>query len=863
MIRLENVSKIYRNKERETTAISDCSLEFPSTGLFFLTGKSGCGKTTLLNLISGIDNYDSGKIYVDEKELKQMSIAQLERYRNLDIGIVFQSYNLMHDISVYHNIELALKIQKWENKSKEDVQLMIKKTLSFVELQDYENRKISELSGGEKQRVAIARALVKGAKIILADEPTGNLDSKNSDSILSLFKKISKTCLVIIVTHDKASAKKFGDQIITIKDGKILHIEKNIENETVYNVKIKNDSLDQSIEYCSYDHENMLDNAKTYIEQNKVNSNHFFISIKISKNNYSNEISTFNDEPYDVFDRKKLSHQKLDFLSTLKFTNVFMKKKKHRLCISILLVTITMFLLLISSFIKNYDESVIISQYLNDYQPPYIIGSMQSSYVNKFNEEKNFDITSGEKLCNKFGSIDSVSNFFGFKNNEVLSEDIQKDNYKSFSGATVFYVDNKKQTINLNLKNGQMPKNSSEIVLTDYLAKELSVDIGDIVYYHQIPLILSGIIQTDYIEASLDRKILLGQIDEYLDYKMQYYYFLAIVDDSYKEEYLKDSSYVFLPLSNFMLQNMESQYLDEHNSTLLYGCSEDIFIDELIAGRLPLEDNEVLVSYEFAKEYNLLNDGVLSTKSYSFLDVSASQYNNCYSNYFNVYEVFQNGVKIVGVVSPHYSHVNISDIYIRHNVFQMILDKYYECYYYNGLMFNCAEISEYDNLVKSAQNERISFDEPSIMKIMDFKVVLNDLESIINIIVFIISFLTFITIINYISSSINENSKNIGILQALGISRFDVAIVFLLESILLYIFSTIISIFSTFTFLNYINLWYNKSNSSVTYDILTWDVNTSLGAFGSILLVCIVASLYPIYKLTRKRPVEIIRQHDQ
>lgn len=188
--------------------------------MVFLVGESGSGKTTLLNLLFSIEKPTSGQIVVDEQDLGKASARKINKYRNKDIGIVFQSYNLLQDESVYSNIALALELQG--RKKLIGSKVLINDALKQVGLEGYAKRKITQLSGGQQQRVAIARALVKSPKIIFADEPTGNLDSQTSSEIMDLFKELSLTRLVIIVCHDLELAQSYANRIITLKDGQMI-----------------------------------------------------------------------------------------------------------------------------------------------------------------------------------------------------------------------------------------------------------------------------------------------------------------------------------------------------------------------------------------------------------------------------------------------------------------------------------------------------------------------------------------------------------------------------------------------------------------------------------------------------------------
>ncbi|MGE9276736.1 MAG: ATP-binding cassette domain-containing protein [Candidatus Phytoplasma pruni] len=200
-----------------TIGLNNVSLRLPNKGLIFILGKSGSGKSTLLNLLGGIDKCDSGDILINKFSIKELKQNDLDNYRNGVLGFIFQEFNLIESMNVYENIALAneLQGQKPDNK-------LIYNLLKEMELLGYEERKISELSGGQKQRIAIARALVKNPEIILADEPTGNLDSKTGEQIFNILKKLSQDKLVLIISHDVESAFKYGDRVIELKDGQII-----------------------------------------------------------------------------------------------------------------------------------------------------------------------------------------------------------------------------------------------------------------------------------------------------------------------------------------------------------------------------------------------------------------------------------------------------------------------------------------------------------------------------------------------------------------------------------------------------------------------------------------------------------------
>lgn len=218
MLEIRHVTKVYKTKGGEQVrALDDVSITFGETGMVFLLGKSGSGKSTLLNVCGGLDAPDSGEIIVKGRSSKDFSGSDFDSYRNTYVGFIFQEYNILDEFSVEENIALALELQ-----GKPKDKAAIASLLEDVDLKSYAKRKPNTLSGGQKQRVAIARALVKNPQIIMADEPTGALDSNTGKQVLDTLKKLSEKKLVIVVSHDREFAEKYGDRIIELKDGKVI-----------------------------------------------------------------------------------------------------------------------------------------------------------------------------------------------------------------------------------------------------------------------------------------------------------------------------------------------------------------------------------------------------------------------------------------------------------------------------------------------------------------------------------------------------------------------------------------------------------------------------------------------------------------
>ncbi|MDV3166868.1 MAG: ABC transporter ATP-binding protein [Vigna little leaf phytoplasma] len=304
MLKTEKLNKIYikkiRNHLSKNQVLTDITVGFPKKGMIFILGKSGCGKSTLIDILSGMNNFDSGEVFVTDKPIKNWTQRQLDNYRNGMIGFIFQEFYLIENLNVRENILLAAQLQN--KKIDED---KIDALLTNLDLEPFiKYSKINELSGGQKQRIAIARCLVKETKIILADEPTGNLDHETSELVFDKLKNISKEKLVIVISHDIHHAYKYADRIIKIKDG-----------------QIKEDLIRKT------------NNANKKVELKKVNNEESINQLKMLNENETNFKLTENSVPqvtYEPQDFKSLpSYIKLKTiikmaLNTLKLKKMFL-----------------------------------------------------------------------------------------------------------------------------------------------------------------------------------------------------------------------------------------------------------------------------------------------------------------------------------------------------------------------------------------------------------------------------------------------------------------------------------------------------------------------------------------------------------
>jgi putative ABC transport system ATP-binding protein len=219
MIKLQQVSKKYRTAELETTALDGVDFALESGEFVAVMGPSGCGKSTLLNIVGLIDNPSSGQFFFGEREISQYSESRLANLRKGNVGFIFQSFNLIDELDVYENVELPLLYQKV---SKPQRRNLVREALELVGLSPRAKHKPAQLSGGQQQRVAVARAVVGNPKLILADEPTGNLDSKNGEEVMEMLTTLNEQgTTVLMVTHSPSHAAR-AQRVVNLLDGRVV-----------------------------------------------------------------------------------------------------------------------------------------------------------------------------------------------------------------------------------------------------------------------------------------------------------------------------------------------------------------------------------------------------------------------------------------------------------------------------------------------------------------------------------------------------------------------------------------------------------------------------------------------------------------
>ena len=809
MIRLEHVNKYFnKGKKNEIHVINDLNLKLNNNGLICLLGPSGCGKTTILNAVGGLDKVRNGKIYIDDERITKRSIKKIDKIRNLKIGYIFQDYKLIDNLSVFDNVALVLKMIGI--KDKDEIKKRVDYVLETLNIYRYRYRLASMLSGGERQRVAIARAIVKDPDIILADEPTGNLDSKNSLEIMNIIKCISKKRLVILVTHEVNLAKFYADRIIELEDGKVI---KDYENQTkdfldyrlennIYlkDIKYHNDFNDKLNKIDVYNDNNNLDitlvvkNGNIYI---KSNSNEKIEVID------SNSNVNLIDDHYKKIDYDEVSKYEFNFDKVI---NNNFKKKYSSICNLKSMITsgfkkisnyspIKKFLLLgymaASMFILFSIARMASAFVINDEDFVKSNNNYVSVAVGKIDEKKYNDILSVSGI--KYAVIgDSLVSFKITYNTLLQNYDVSDLLVGSISGLSL--ISDK------DLIYGEMPKNDYEAVVDIMSAKTLFDS------------------ENHAKSAGLEsEKDLIGMnisVNNVKDFKI-----VGITNLKSPSIYIKERLILDVVNNNSYQSSNDDYYFPVADKNSNY-ANYETYDYTLKKGRVPSGDYEVLVNYDLKDLYELNKN--IDTKI--------------------------NGKKLK-VVGYYVTKNNDNNILIVNS--KMIT---YTLFDNNSTMTLATDNK--DELVSKLQekdyNAINSYDKNRNDYIKENKASVN------SIIVFtsVILAISLIEIYLMIRSSFLSRIKEVGIYRAIGVKKSDIYKMFASEIMAINLTATLGGIILMGAIL------YNVSKMKVLGSMVVLNGTT----VGLALLISfgfnLIMGLIPVYRVVRKRPSEILARHD-
>ena len=814
MISIKNLNKYFnRRKRNEIHIINNTSLELGDTGLVAILGQSGSGKTTLLNAIGGLDKVNSGKIYINGKKITKRSSHTIDKIRNLNIGYIFQDYKLIDNMTVFDNIAISLKLTGLKNKK--EIEKRVNYVLEAVDMYRYRNRFANMLSGGEKQRVAIARAIVKNPSIVIADEPTGNLDSRNSLEIMNIIKAISKDKLVILVTHEVDLANFYATRIIEIKDGEII---KDYENESK-----------ESLEY-------RLDN-RIYLKDFK-------------------EINNFKNEKVNIDVYSDSSGLPTDIKLVLKNGNIFIQSQNKKIEV----VDSNSAIEFVDAHYKKIDKSIYEENKYNldevtdkKYKVKYssIYGIIRSLKIG-FNRLLNYSVLKKLLLLGFLASsmfiVYSVCNIAGAINIEEVDYMRLDRNY--------IYVDTAKVNVNDYLKYEQLdevdyiiPGDSNvrfKIKMDNYyqLANysfELSGSLVDINKITENELIAGRMPQNEY-EIVIDKRIIEDMIN--LDYSslqnIGIKNYLELLNKVVTIDNMKDFVIVgFVDKLNTSIYVQKSQFINILSNTTEASSGMGFYIQNF-------DESTVIV-----KDYNLYLDDIKLTKGrfpendYEVIVNKSNSEEMKLNKTINV-EINNNPLKVVGYYD---SQTNRQDYLVNNNTI-----KYNVINTKNGFTIYPKNKANLINKFKNEYNLNVidiyERDKQSYLKERH--------DEILSSVIFagVIMAISLIEIYLMMRSSFLSRIKEIGVLRAIGVKKTDIYKMFLGE---------IISITTVASLPGIVLMTYILSQvSKIPYvdgifivDNLTIGISTLI-----VYLFNIIVGLLPLFKVIRKTPAKILARHD-
>ena len=813
MIKLTHVDKYFnRFKKNQIHVINDTSLEFDNNGLVALLGPSGSGKTTLLNAIGGLDKVRKGTITVNGKKITNRLQYQIDKVRNLNIGYIFQDYKLVENMTVFDNVAIVLKMLGI--KDKKEIEKRVYYVLDKVGMLRYKKRPANMLSGGERQRVGIARAIVKNPNIIIADEPTGNLDSKNTIEIMNIIKAISKDKLVILVTHEANLAKFYASRIIELEDGKIVKDYEN-KNENDLDYEMSNTLyLKDYEEHKKYDKINVYSNHKPISLNIVVTGNNIYIKSLDNK-----KIEVIDDtSSIEMIDDHQKSITKSDIDKyQFDYSNIINNPKKLRYASIFNPITF-----ITNGFEKVFSYSLIkkillIGFFLSGIFILFAISDIANTLTLKDEKfvtiNKNYLIIESKKLnLNDFQEYENnlEANYILPSNSEVTFNVKNEDFYQTSSQnipltASLARLD----MVNENhLIYGRMPENEQEVIIDKLLLEKV---------IKQESAIMIGLSK---IENFLNRNIYFKNLKSYkivgiTDQKSPSLYvnenhFIRIIYHSIElgEEY--DSENTFIPLNDLSFDN--NQTFDDYT----------LYLDKinLKEGRLPENDYETIININNKEQIKLWKECNKKINGKKLLVVGY------YSSKDNIdtYLVNPNTIKIRTILQSSNIVVYPKD---KEKTLKIGREQY---------KLNIKD--SYESSKEKYQKEQKDSVKSSLISAG------------------IILVISLIEIFLMIRSSFLSRIKEVGIYRAIGVKKKDIYIMFSGEIIAITILAATPGILICSYILKIL------SEIEILKDFIT--INPFIIIFSIITVLCfnLIVGLIPVFNTIRKRPAEILARTD-
>lgn len=846
MLELKKISKVYKLENFRQKALDNISINFRNCEFVSILGPSGSGKTTLLNIIGGLDNYTSGDLIINGISTKKYNDRDWDTYRNHKIGFVFQSYNLITHQTILSNVELALTLSGVKSKERKK---RAKDALKKVGLIEHINKKPNQLSGGQMQRVAIARALVNNPDILLADEPTGALDSKTSVQIMNLLKEVAKDRLVIMVTHNSDLAEKYSTRIIDLKDGEIKgdtnpYNKSDENNETTKDKKTNMNFLTA----LSLSLNNLMTKKGRTILTAFAGSIGIIgialiLSLSSGVQNYINRVQEETLTSYPLM----IEDNSVDLTSVMTEQMDKLKKdentKQSNKIYSNNMMTDTLSIMsskVQSNNLKSFKEYIEKNKEINKYTTSIDYKYNIELQLYKSDIEDKIVKVNPNTILSTMGITDMQASYFMFK--DVFSEIIDNDELNNQMYEIV---------------SGRMPKNYNEVVLvvdknnriSDYVLYALGLkDQQELKDMFEKVRKGEKVVTTDtsyeYSELiGLKFKLLLNT--DYYE-KVNGLWIDKSEDEEFLREKLKDSEEI--TIVGIIKPNKDSAVTSSTLGGILYTDSLEKHVLKKV------EDSQIVKEQKQNPEINIITGLEFSDEEFNINDLSFEQ--QTYLSSLNQEELAEVITKYKESYSLTYEKVleklgsidldNPSGIYIYAKDFESkdaiknIINDYNEQQRKNSKEANVINYNDVVGMLMSSVTDIVDIISYVLISFVSISLVVSSI---------------MIGIITYIS--VLERTKEIGILRAIGASKKDVSRVFNAETLIIGFTSGVFGILITVLLNIPINIIIKKLTG--VSNITQLPLNGAIILIMISVILTIIAGLIPAKLASKKDPVESLR----